>query len=139
AGPETDFPDIVNGNLTIERLQAKHDKPFFMALGLYRPHDPWVAPKRFFDLYPLDSVQPPPVAENDLDDVPPIGKDWALRQLDIKELQQINQWRPAVRGYLACISFMDYSLGRVLDALDNSPYRDNTIVVLWADNGFHMG
>ena len=138
-GPDEDFPDIVNGNITIERLQQEYDKPFFMAFGLYRPHNPWTAPKRFFDMYPLEEVQLPEVLENDLDDVPPVGRQFASSRITLDELQKINKWKPVVRSYLASISFMDYSLGRVLDALENSPHRDNTIVVLWADHGFHMG
>ena len=138
-GPDDDFPDVRNTELTIQRLQQDYDKPFFMALGYYRPHDPWTVPKRFFDLYPLDSVQLPNVFENDLDDLPEIGKEWAHHPLRLTDLKDIKQWKPSVRAYLAAISFMDYNLGRVLTALKNSPYHKNTIVVLWSDNGFHLG
>lgn len=138
-GPDSDFPDVRNADLTIERLQQDYEKPFFMALGFYRPHDPWTVPKRFFDLHPLEDIQLPEVLENDLDDLPDVGKEWANRPLRLEDLKRIGQWKPSMQAYLAAISFMDYNLGRVLDALDNSPYRDNTIVVLWADNGFHMG
>ncbi len=138
-GPDTDFPDVVNTNRTIERLQQDYNDPFFMALGIYRPHNPWTAPRRFFDMYPLDEIKMPKILENDLDDVPAIGQQWAKAPVNFKEIQQANQWRPIVRSYLASISFMDYNLGRVLDALEKSKYRDNTIVVLWADHGFHMG
>lgn len=138
-GPDKDFPDVVNSDLTIQRLQKKHEKPFFMALGLYRPHNPWTAPTRFFDMYPLEDVTLPKVVENDLDDVPKIGREWAGKPVNLDTLQKIGQWKPVLRSYLASISFMDYNLGRVLKALDESAYRDNTIVVLWADNGFHMG
>lgn len=138
-GPEQDFPDIVNGDLTIMRLEQNHDKPFFMAYGLYRPHNPWTAPKRFFDMYPLDQVQLPEVPDNDLDDIPAVGREWVRNGDRLKHIKELNEWKPIVRAYMACISFMDYSLGRVLDTLDKSPYRDNTIVILWADHGFHMG
>lgn len=138
-GPDEDFPDIENGNLTIKRLQQEYDKPFFMAYGLYRPHNPWTAPKRFFEMYPLEEVQLPEVLNNDLNDVPPVGREFASSRIILDDIKKISQWKPLVRSYLASISFMDYSLGRVLDALENSPHRDNTIVVLWADHGFHMG
>lgn len=138
-GPEDDFPDIVNGNLTISRLKERHDRPFFMAYGLYRPHNPWTAPQRFFDMYPLDKTQLPFVPENDLDDVPPVAREWVRNGERFANIREANEWKPIVRAYMSCISFMDYSLGRVLDALDNSPYRDNTIVVIWADHGFHLG
>jgi arylsulfatase A-like enzyme len=138
-GPESDFPDVVNSDLTIERLQGNYNEPFFMALGFYRPHNPWTVPKRFFDMYPLEQVQLPHVSDDDLEDLPDIAREWAHSPLKLEDLQRIGQWRLSVRAYLAAISFMDHHLGRVLDALDKSRYRDNTIVVLWSDNGFHMG
>ncbi len=138
-GPDTDFPDVVNADITIKRLQKEYEKPFFMALGLYRPHNPWTAPTRFFDMYPLGDVILPEVVGNDLEDVPEIAKEWAAKPVNLDTLQKIGQWKPVLRSYLASISFMDDNLGKVLKALDESPYRDNTIVVLWADNGFHMG
>jgi arylsulfatase A-like enzyme len=138
-GPDEDFPDITNGDITINRLQQEYDKPFFMVYGLYRPHNPWTAPKRFFDMYPLEEVQLPEVLEDDLDDLGPIARKWADFPIKLDRVKELNQWKPVVRSYLASISFMDYSLGRVLDALEKSPHRDNTIVVLWSDHGFHMG
>jgi arylsulfatase A-like enzyme len=138
-GPDQDFSDIINGDITIKRLQQQDEKPFFIAYGLYRPHNPWTAPKRFFDMYPLDEVQLPQVLENDLDDIPAVGREWVKNGARFEHLKRINEWKPIVRSYLASISFMDYSLGRVLDALDNGPHRDNTIVLIWADHGFHLG
>ena len=138
-GPDSDFPDVVNTDLTIQRLEADYNRPFFMALGLYRPHNPWTAPKRFFDMYPMETLQMPKVLEGDLDDVPEIGRKWAEGPVDFHALKKAGKWKPIVQAYLASISFMDYNLGRVLDALENSTYKDNTIVVLWADHGFHMG
>jgi arylsulfatase A-like enzyme len=138
-GPDEDFPDVQNSDITIERLQQDYDKPFFMALGFYRPHDPWTVPKRFFDMYPLDSVKLPLVFEDDLDDLPEVGKEMANHPLLLEDLKNIKHWRPSVRAYLSAITFMDYNLGRVLFALENSSYYKNTIVVLWSDNGFHLG
>lgn len=138
-GSDEDFPDISNGDITIERLQQEYDRPFFMAMGFYRPHTPWTAPKRFFEMYPLDEVQLPEVLENDLDDVPPIGREWAHSNVKLDELKKMKKWKYAVRAYLASISFVDYSLGRVLEALEKSPHRDNTIVIILSDHGFHMG
>ena len=138
-GLDDDFPDVRNSNITIQRLQQDYDKPFFMALGFYRPHDPWTVPKRFFDMYPLDSVKLPVVFENDLDDLSAVGKEMANHPLLLGDLIKIKQWRPSVRAYLSAITFMDYNLGRVLSALENSSYSKNTIVVLWSDNGFHLG
>jgi arylsulfatase A-like enzyme len=79
------------------------------------------------------------VLEDDLDDLGPIARKWADFPIKLDRVKELNQWKPVVRSYLASISFMDYSLGRVLDALEKSPHRDNTIVILWSDHGFHMG
>jgi arylsulfatase A-like enzyme len=138
-GPDTDFPDYKHMLINEQRLTKKYDHPFFLVYGIYRPHNPWTAPKRFFDLYPLDSLAMPEVPLNDLDDVPAIGQQYARYPVSFQQLKDAGQWKPVVQSYLACISFMDYNLGRVLDALDKSPYRTNTIVCLVADNGFHMG
>ncbi|MCW0484243.1 sulfatase [Gaoshiqia sediminis] len=139
-GPESDHPDNITAEMTIEQLQKDHDKPFFLACGFYKPHNPWTAPKRFFDMYPLETQQMPPVNENDLDDLPELAKKWASGPVDYYNiLKRTGQYASIVRSYLACISFLDYNFGRVLDALEKSNYRDNTIVVVVADNGFHMG
>ena len=138
-GPDTDFPDYKHMLINEQRLQKKYDQPFFLAFGIYRPHNPWTAPKRFFDMYPLDTLVMPIVPTNDLDDIPPIGQKYAHYPVSLQELKDANQWKPVVQSYLASISFMDYNLGRVLDALDHGPNRDNTIVCIVADNGFHMG
>jgi arylsulfatase A-like enzyme len=133
--------DGYNAEYIADFLKQKHDKPFFAAYGCFRPHTPWFAPKEFFDLYPLDEIVLPDAPEGDLDDVPPIGRDVAY-QGDYHTFEQIKElglWKEYVRGYLACISFADACVGRVLDALEKSPYRDNTIVVLWSDHGWHLG
>jgi arylsulfatase A-like enzyme len=138
-GPDTDHPDYVTAGQVIDNLAKTYDKPFFMAAGLYKPHNPWTAPKRFFDMYPIESIQLPTVLEEDWDDLPEIGKKWAASPVDYAALKKSGEWKNIVRGYLACISFMDWNFGRLMDALESSKYRNNTIVVVSADNGFHMG
>jgi len=143
-GPDTDFPDVRNAGDAIEFLKQKHDKPFLLMLGLWRPHTPFTAPKRFFDLYDEQSfpMPPPGFKTNDLDDVPPMGhklseiwgERWVKTGADHPEL-----WRKIIWGYLACNSFADWAAGRVLDALDTSAYVSNTIVVFIGDNGYHCG
>lgn len=123
----------------IDQLGKKHDEPLFLACGFYRPHLPWYVPKKYFDMYPPDKITLPNVKEDDLDDVPPIGKRMARPDGDHKNVIEHKQWRKAVQGYLASISFVDACVGRVIDALDKSGYRDNTIVVLWSDHGWHLG
>lgn len=138
-GSEIKLPDARNTEITIKRLQQDYDKPFFIALGLYRPHTPWVIPKRFLDMHPPEAIQHPQVPKNDLEDIPLIGKRWAGKGPDLKTVKEKKEWKTMIRGYLSAISYTDYNIGRVLDALNNSPYKNNTIVVLWADNGLHLG
>ena len=121
------------------QLQARHDRPFFLACGFFRPHLPWYAPRKYFDMYPPDRITLPNVKQDDLDDVPGPGRRMARPQRDHAKVTKHKQWRQAVQGYLASISFVDDCVGRVLDALDNSRYRENTVVVLWSDHGWHLG
>lgn len=121
------------------QLARSHEKPFFLACGLYRPHEPWFVPKRYFDPFPLDSIQlPPGYRADDLDDVPDEGRRIA-RNRYFAHIQEQGQWRKGIQAYLASIHFADAMLGRVLDALEKSPHRDHTIVVLWSDHGWHLG
>jgi arylsulfatase A-like enzyme len=138
-GPDTDFPDYNHMLINETRLAKKYEQPFFMVFGIYRPHNPWTAPKRFFDMHPLESLVLPNVPTNDLDDVPPVGQEYARYPVSLQALKDAGQWKPVVQSYLASISFMDYNLGRVLDALERGPNRDNTIVCIVADHGFHLG
>ena len=119
-------------------LGKKHDKPFFLAVGFFRPHLPWFAPKKYFDLYPLDTIRLPKVLEDDLDDVPHLGRRMS-GGVDHRKVVSSNNWEKAVQGYLACITYTDGQIGRLLDALDESPHKNNTIIVLWSDHGWHLG
>jgi arylsulfatase A-like enzyme len=120
-------------------LQGKHDKPFFLSVGFYRPHIPLSVPKKYFDLYPLDSVKIPQVPKNDLDDVPPEGKRLAEGIGIHEKIVKMGNWQEIVQAYLASISSIDAMTGKLLDALEKSDYADNTIVVLWSDHGWHLG
>ncbi len=121
------------------QLAKQHDKPFFLACGLFRPHLPWYVPEKYFDMFPLDRIHMPSVKDDDLDDVPPIGKKMAKPDGDHAKVLKYNQYRKALQGYLASIAFADTQLGKVLDALDASPHKDNTTIVLWSDHGWHLG
>jgi len=136
--------DMADGKLAAwaERFLGRdHEKPFFLGVGFFRPHLPWHVPEKYFELYPpSESIKRPEVKEDDTADLPGYGKWFATGRAGKHEMvTEANEWRPAVRAYMASISFMDAMLGRVLDALDQSPYADNTIIVLWSDNGLHMG
>ena len=120
-------------------LGKKRDKPFFLACGIYRPHEPWFVPKKYFDQFPLEEIQlPPGYREGDLDDLPAEAQKRG-RNRYFAHIQKHNQWKNGIQGYLASIAFADAMVGRVLDALDRGPNRDNTIVVLWSDHGWHLG
>jgi arylsulfatase A-like enzyme len=136
---DKDLQDYRTVDWVIERLNQKHDKPFFLGCGLYKPHMPWYVPKKWFDKFPLDSIELPPSPPDDLDDVPPAGVKMAKPQIDHKRMLESGRWKEAVQGYLAAIAYTDMNLGRVLDALDKSDYKDNTIIVLWGDHGWHLG
>lgn len=117
------------------------DQPFFLSVGFFLPHVPCYATQKWFDLYPEDSLTMPPILDGDRDDTPSSSWfiHWDLPEPRTSWLEQNNQLRPLVRAYLASISFVDSQVGRVLDALERSPYADNTIVVLWSDHGYHLG
>lgn len=123
----------------IRQLQKQHDKPFFLACGLHKPHMPWNVPRKYYDLHPLDKIELPPHLEKDLDDVPPAGVRMAKPQGDHKEMLASGRWKEAVQGYLAAISYCDAMIGRLMDEFDRSAYRDNTIVVFWTDHGWNLG
>ena len=121
------------------QLAQKHDKPFFLGCGIYRPHEPWFVPAKYFEPFPLESIQlPPGYRPDDLDDVPPMGRRIA-RNRYFPHILWHGQWRRGVQAYLASIHFADAMVGRVLDALEKGPNADNTIVALWSDHGWHLG
>lgn len=124
----------------IERLKEKRDKPLFLACGVHKPHMPWQVPRKYFDLYPPEKIRLPDVPADDLADVPPAGVKMAAPQGDHANILRTNNWRNAVQAYLACVSYADAQVGRLLDALDaDATLRDNTVVVLWGDHGWHLG
>jgi arylsulfatase A-like enzyme len=145
--------DAKSVSYIIEQLNKKHDKPFFLACGIYKPHLPWHVPQEFFDLYPLDKIEIPEIIPNDLDDVSEFARGLSSGFGDIMDIntpdrsvpgdhQKILEndvWKDAVRGYLASVSFADYCVGQLIDGLMNSDYKDNTVIVLWSDHGYHLG
>jgi choline-sulfatase len=127
---------------TVEQIKsAPKDQPFFIAAGFFLPHVPCYATQKWFDLYPDDDSVLPKIIENDRADTPRFSwyLHWNLPEPRLKFLKENNQWRNLVRSYLACTSFVDAQVGRLLTALDEAGHRDNTIVVLWGDHGWHLG
>lgn len=138
---EEEMADTMRVNWAVEQLQKKHDKPFFLATGIYAPHYPNYCPQKYFDLYEVDKIALPPYNEADLEDLPEVmrKKMTNRRNLHHRGLEKLDAIDDAIHGYLACISYADAMMGRVLDALEASPYADNTIVVFWSDHGYHLG
>lgn len=131
--------DVAVAEWAVDKLQDTHEKPFFLAVGFFRPHVPLYAPEKWWDLYgdAADIKLPPSHAVN---------IDEFARKLTHSGLAPRHewmlahqQWRRAVHAYLACVSFVDHQVGRVLDALETSPHADDTVIVLWSDHGWALG
>jgi len=120
--------------------KRRSKQPFFMTVGIYKPHSPWYAPKAFFDERPLDQVKLPAVKADDLDDVPAFAKTHVGKGEDNHaKIVDKNLWASAVRAYLANITFADAQIGTLLDALEKSPAAKNTVIALTSDHGWYLG
>src|SRR5207248_7143868 len=91
----------------IEQLRKTHDKPFFLACGLHKPHMPWNVPRKYYDLFPADSIQLPPYKEDDLKDIPAAGLKMAHPNGDHAQILASGRWKEAIQSYLACIAYTD--------------------------------
>ncbi|MGE0758675.1 MAG: sulfatase [Pirellulaceae bacterium] len=121
-------------------LKGKHERPFFLAAGIFRPHLPFYAPRKYFDTYPADRITMPLLKADDLDDLPEAGKRMAQdRREDYDLVLREGKYRDLVQAYLAGIAFADALVGQLLDALRDSGQAGNTIVVFWSDHGWHLG
>ena len=136
-GDET-MEDYQSVSYIIEKLREKRDQPFFLACGLHKPHLSWTVPQKYFDLYPMDSILLPKNLETDLDDVPPIGVQFAKRR-EHEAIVREGKWKECVQAYLATITFADAMIGRLLDGFDQSGHAADTIVCCWSDHGWHLG
>jgi choline-sulfatase len=143
--PENDHDqaDWMTSDNAIAQLKSRpKDKPFFLAAGFRLPHVPCFASQKWFDLFPPENeIKLPAYLAHDRDDVPFFSwyLHWDLPEPRLSWLKIANQWHNLVRSYLASTTFMDSQIGRLLDALDESGEADNTVIVLWSDNGWHLG
>lgn len=144
--------DIPNGKMYDEqiaewaekKLEEPQDQPFFLAVGFLRPHVPYTAPRKYFDRYKLEDIIVPAVPEDEFTDIPILGKAIAYGTIKTGDDYAVTHLsdtyrRELVHAYLACVSFVDDQVGKVLRALENSPHANNTIIVLWSDHGQHLG
>jgi arylsulfatase A-like enzyme len=139
---DTQKGDYQVASWAVEQIKnAPKDQPFFLAAGFFLPHVPCYATKKWFDLYPDDDSVLPKILDDDRADTPRFSwyLHWFLPEPRLKWVRENNQWRNLVRSYLACTSFTDAQVGRLLDALNESGQADNTIVVVWGDHGWHLG
>ena len=140
---DTEMPDHQTADWVIDRLNEKRSRPFFMAVGFHRPHVPFYVPQKWFDQHPLDKVIIPEIKDDDLRDVPEMG----VRVHELPRYPQLpwlrandnEQLRKCTQAYLACTTFVDAQVGRVIRSLEKSPHAGNTIIVLFSDHGYHLG
>ncbi len=138
--PDEETGDFKSVDYISQLLNKAHDKPFFLACGIYRPHLPWYVPKAYFDLFPIEEIQLPKLIEGDTADLGPRAREIITRGGNYhKHVVESNNWKNAVQGYLASTAYADAMVGNLLDALANSEYADNTIVVIWSDHGWQLG
>ena len=139
---DEDKGDYQVASWTVEQIKnAPKNQPFFLAAGFFLPHVPCYATQKWFDLYPDDDRVLPPVQDNDRADTPRFSwyLHWNLPEPRLKWMQEHHQWRNLVRSYLACTSFVDAQVGRIVEALETAGLADRTIIVLWGDHGWHLG
>ncbi len=138
--PEKIQQDTEFANHTIELVRQRHDRPFFATCGFWRPHVGWIVPQRYYDRFPLDRIElPTGYREDDLADVPGPGRWIATHRGEHDYIVRNGLWKKAIQAYCASVAYMDDQLGRVLDALERGPNRDDTIVVFTTDHGWHSG
>lgn len=138
-GTDEEQTDGMVATAAIERMRALKigNAPFFLGVGFFRPHTPFVAPKRYFELYPLETIQLPRAPAGDRQDIPEVA--FAHNNATPNYGLDEDTCRRALQAYYACVSYLDTQVGRLLDALETEGLASNTIVVFWSDHGYHLG
>lgn len=136
-GADAEQTDGMIASRAIRLLEEHRDEPFFLGVGFFRPHTPYVAPRKYFDLYPLNRIRYPFAPPNDRDDIPPaaFAHNCPVPNYGLDPAVCLQ----AKQAYYASVSFVDAQVGRLLEALDSLGLADNTVVVLWSDHGYHLG
>ena len=138
---DEDKGDYKIAEWTVQQLDQMEDKPFFLACGFFLPHVPCYSTQKWFDLYPEKTTKLPLIQRNDRADTPRFSwyMHWVLPEPRLEFLEKAGEWKNLTRSYLACTSFVDAQVGKVLTALKRNGFEDNTIIVLWSDHGWHIG
>ncbi|MEX2261384.1 MAG: sulfatase [Bryobacteraceae bacterium] len=131
--------DGAAAEMAMETIEKNRSRPWFMGLGFVRPHVPLVAPSRFFDLYPLDRLDPVEYPAGDRDDIPRASEIAVNTRANDMGMKTDREKREALRGYYASISYMDSLVGRVVDHLERLKLAGSTAIVFWSDHGWHLG
>ncbi len=136
-GDDAEQTDGMIATEAIKLMEESRAKPFFLGVGFFRPHTPYVAPKKYFDMYPLERLRLPYAPPGDRDDIPTaaFAHNCPIPNYNLKKPVLMK----AMQAYYACVSFVDAQVGRLLDALDRLELSDKTIVVFWSDHGYHLG
>ena len=136
-GSDEEQTDGMIATEAIQLMASNADNPFFLAVGFFRPHTPYIAPKKYFDLYSMENLLLPYAPQDDREDIPiaAFAHNCPNPDYGLKKDVLIQ----ATHAYYACVSFVDAQVGRLLDALDRLEIAENTIVVLWSDHGYHLG
>jgi uncharacterized sulfatase len=129
-------PDGIVARRVAALMEQNKDKPFFIAAGFHKPHLQWIAPKKYFDMYPPDKIQLPQEPADDRQDIPSVALN---RNANFRGITDEKSQRQAIAAYYACTTFMDAQVGVLLDALDRLKLWDKTVVVFFSDHGFHLG
>lgn len=146
---ESEMIDFKITEWAINQLNQSFDSPFFISVGYKKPHLPWIAKESNFEKFNLDSIRLPFILENDMEDLPESGKIFARSLFGFNTMdtesdhefitKQKGLWQRLIRSYLSSINHTDEMIGKLLNALKNSQYKNNTIIVLWGDHGWHLG
>ncbi len=142
--PDGKMHDEFITDWAIEKLKESRDQPFYLAIGYHRPHVPYTAPAKYFDLYPIEKIELPKIPGDEFTDVPVVAKAMALGLIpggDHAAVMKLGDqyWKELIQAYLACISFVDDQIGRLLSELKKNGLDENTIVILVSDHGQNLG
>ncbi|MCB1232865.1 MAG: sulfatase [Verrucomicrobiae bacterium] len=136
-GADEEQTDGMVATETIRLMKERKDEPFFLGAGFYRPHTPYVAPKKYFDLYPMEKIRMPDAPADDREDIPVAA--FAHNNPVPNYNLPVETCLKAKQAYYACVSFVDAQVGRLMSALDELGLAENTIIVFWSDHGYHLG